>query len=790
MYLLGYSIAFSFIAVAFVFGIKVLIRFLKKNPLIEKDDLIHYAFSFVFVALVSLSLTLIIILAFGGITFANAMYYLAFSNLALALINPYRFYKNLKNKAVFAKENRAKTIRSFYLVILLLLEIFAFNSRAYKTNVVPSSFAMSDSSIKVTSGLLKDDKLYSDNQCLSFEIGAKDNVGKSLTLNFVDTESMSLTVNIQSYKNGIFVNEYTYTVNPVVQEHNQLGLKDDGATYYSVKIVYDNTVRINSGDYSGEKFSFVLSSVVLNQNNYFHFSPLRFSLLALLGIIIIGLPNYTKTYAEESKNVTKKCRIGIIVFGFVFFLGALIYVFINSKTCLNDYPFKNNLGDYDMYSQLFDAFMKGQVNIDLPVGDGAIKYWDHAYYNNKVYVYFGALPVLITSMPLYAIFQKVPNATGLEILGYAIYIPFLFLLVNELIGAFDKKVKWQTVLFALFAVFFTSLSIMIITYKSYWMGDNQAAHNLVSEANYHVPLIYGLAFMDAYIFLALLGYQYEKLRKYFFPLSGLAFVFMVASRPNLALSIIIAFPLFLFPLIQNFKNVKKNLLDFLPMFAILFLGAFFILKYNKDRFGSYFEFGARYQYTVSDMTNMGLKANALIPGFLHYFFNPFSVNGNTSFPFIYCTNPNFTSNLKDYSTYLNGGIGIMMIPAFWMMLLTPFSHVNGEDKGLHLFRQMFLPGLIIFTMVSYALAGLCPRYLIEPYHLASLGALVGFISYTRKYEKTIGNQIYFFATAIIIGLFLVMNINFDPFDGLGASDLNGLMLRIREIFNDFNTVFK
>ena len=123
------------------------------------------------------------------------------------------------------------------------------------------------------------------------------------------------------------------------------------------------------------------------------------------------------------------------------------------------------------------------------------------------------------------------------------------------------------------------------------------------------------------------------------------------------------------------------------------------------------------------------------------------------------------------------------------MLLNPFVKYKkgSDDLGLTLLRQLMLPCLIIFTMVNYALAGICPRYMIEPYHLATIASIIGFINFARRFENHGEIIVPIFFTLILTGVIITMNINFDPFDGLTPNDLNGLSLRIREIFNDFNS---
>lgn len=790
MALLGYAILLPLIVIILHYSILILFRFIKKKEIFKKEEIKPFLINSISTVLLTFIFSLIVTFCFGDITLLNGIIYLSSVNLLIFYINPNWIYKKIINKEIFAQDNRLKTIRISLILLNLLLETFAFNARAYKSNSNPISVDFSSSSLKVSNGEIEDNKwTYEGKETSLIYVIDNEQIKKanSVRLDFVNPTSLGLKVTISGLKDNKLQYEYSYQLNPVVYEHNQLGLPKGDFDSYKFKFELDAMARPNIGDYALTYNSITLSSLTFDAPIAFHFSLLRFVLILLAILSISEIPSLSKKYVltrEENKSPIRKWRLGIIGGGILLFIGSLIYVFIQSKSMLSSYPLVNGVEKYDMYTQLFDAFKKGQVNIDLPYS-ATQKYWDHAYYNEKIYVYFGVWPVIFISFPFYFIFGKVPNSMGLEIIGFSLYLPFFFLLITELINQFDKKANNKVIGFLLFSSFFLSLSIMSVTYKRYWMNMN----NLVVEANYHVPVIYGLMHTDAFLLFTILGYSNSKYRKFYFPLAGFSFASIIATRPNLALIILIAAPLFILPLIKDYKNYKKNLLDYLPMFGILLIGAILIMKYNKDRFDSVLEFGARYQHTVADMTNMGLNSKALLPGFAHYFFNPFSINLNTHFPFIYCTNPRFSSDPKDYSTYLNGGIGLLFIPAFFGMLLNPFVKYKKEsdDLGLTLLRQLMLPCLIIFTMVNYALAGICPRYMIEPYHLATIASIIGFISFARSFESHAEIIVPIFFVLILTGVIITMNINFDPFDGLTPNDLNGLSLRIREIFNDFNT---
>lgn len=106
-----------------------------------------------------------------------------------------------------------------------------------------------------------------------------------------------------------------------------------------------------------------------------------------------------------------------------------------------EYPLTEPVEEYDIYVQQFDAWMKGQANLDLNPDiylkeiknpydktertyvdehgeylhtytglDVQLPYWwDHAYYNGKFYCYFGPAVLLTFYFPFYFLTGKLPS---------------------------------------------------------------------------------------------------------------------------------------------------------------------------------------------------------------------------------------------------------------------------------------------------------------------------------------------------------------------------------------------
>ena len=119
-----------------------------------------------------------------------------------------------------------------------MLETFAFNARAYKNNSNPISVDFSSSSLKVSDGETKDNKwTYEGKEASLVYTIDNEQIKKANTvrLDFVNPTSLGLKVTISGLKDNKLQYEYSYQLNPVVYEHNQLGLPKGDFDSYKFK---------------------------------------------------------------------------------------------------------------------------------------------------------------------------------------------------------------------------------------------------------------------------------------------------------------------------------------------------------------------------------------------------------------------------------------------------------------------------------------------------------------------------------------------------------------------------
>jgi len=785
MILLGCGALVSLVIYGLYFGLRCLIRQRKKKTILPDrwwfEDSIDFAINLAFV----LIFALILVLAFGGTTFWNSIFYFATLSVICLFIQPLKFFNLIKSKLLFANENKRKSVLSITLLTFVLLETFAFNARAYSTNQAATDVLMSDSSIDVGDGTLNDDGTvtYSENEY--FIITPSDTSATRMCLDFSSTVSEEVTVKIYSSTDTLLIRELDeYICNPVVTDANLIKLSDL-SKYGSLKVIFSfNWAALGYGDNVGKAQTVSIKGVILNAPILFYYSPLRFIGVSILAAAIIYLSYFVEKVEGKVKDISRKWELGILIGGAAVFLGFLTYAIINSGSYFFSYPLKNSVEEYDIYTQMFDAFRKGQFNLDVAVGNGIAKLWDHAYYNGNCYSYYGVLPVFLVSFPLYFLTGMVPQVVLLETLGAILEVQVMLILIVEICKVFFKKLNNWTLAFILFVCFFTTLSVGFVTYKSYFIGD--VITDPCVEGIYHIPVIYGLLSLDLFILMVLFAYQSKKFRMLFLAFSGLAFVFIMSTRPDLFLGLIFVIPLLIKMLLDKSDKVWHRLLNFVPMVVILFLGGALIAGYNYVRFGSIFEYGQRYQNTISDQSSLSILPDQILPGLFHYFLNPWTFNSTTYFPFIGVTNPRITSDSQDFSFYLNSYSGVFSIPFFLLILSLPFSLKKGEDRWLNAFAVLIPVAMAALAVVTYSFAGLCPRYMFEMYNLATLASVISLFKFLERKPQSKGAFIPIIFAMVLASIFICWNLANTSFFGMNGGDLNGIVLRIREAFGYFN----
>ena len=150
--------------------------------------------------------------------------------------------------------------------------------------------------------------------------------------------------------------------------------------------------------------------------------------------------------------------------------------------------------------------------------------------------------------------------------------------------------------------------------------------------------IYSLPIMMS-LMLGIIGLSFwiaasdsKKLNKIYLILGSLAIALIIGCRPQLAIILLFAFPIFWNDIKEKrFFSVKgmANTLSVIVPFLIIGVG---IMYYNYARFGSVMDFGANYNLTSNDMTHRGIVLARNWVGIFEYIFQPLNIS--SKFPFM------------------------------------------------------------------------------------------------------------------------------------------------------------
>ena len=699
----------------------------------------------------------------------------------LRLFKPHEIYSSIKNKEKISVKKKTYFL-GLSLFVILLVESFAFNASAYSDKKQTFKFDNFINESITSNGEIKEDVILLKNK-QSFVINTSNKPYDNLYLHF-DNDDMNLYINVYQKKDDLekYVMTSSFLINPNINAYGYIPLEEMEKTNY-LQIVFD----IDDTRYLNDTTKPTIRVDKIEFDSYFPLiiNPLRIGLLFLL--FIIGA-NYKKLFiskplSDDKTNLWKIEKVvlfaGIAIF-VVFFITALI----NHEMYFIKYDqlYLGGTSSNNIYYQQFDAYIKGQLHLDVEVdpallaledpygGDrsGITYLWDHVFYNGKYYSYYGHAPIYLVMMPIYFLSGYVPSNLYVLQFGVLASIFTFVLAVLLLIKLFIKKTNTPLVILTLISAVFGSL---LFTNNTYEFGG----------MTYRIPYAYGSAFLFLCIYLFIKGYLDNKHRFIYFIFFGLSLVFIVLSRPLQLLYLGLLIPLLVRMIIDNVKskNKKQMLLDYLPMVGVVLVGAIFVMVMNKVRFGSILEFGEHYQLTVNDCRTNKMSLDGVLPTIYHYFLEaPGANQGILSY--------RYQKMQFDYHPYNVGSVGIFFMPITLFMFLIPFIFNKKDDLNFKLF--VYIAPALIFFVAFYVtcFAGICPRYLGD---IAPFATLVGALIGLKAIEKNDGKHIIvpiLITSVLFINIYLSGQYHFLGFDGLRIGDFEGLLGLIKTITNNYN----
>ena len=477
----------------------------------------------------------------------------------------------------------------------------------------------------------------------------------------------------------------------------------------------------------------VLTDLTLNVKPTYSFSLLRWLSMVLVGLALLGLVRQ-RWYQVRLGDLSRKgfrtvqglsltlCLALSLGYGYLMapshmspnltydyrehgfnFLGNPEY------SLLLDFPRTPQEVEYhDPYVQNLDAWLKGQLNIDVVIDADFLKaqdnellfdmgwreqqgiegFWDRSFYNGKFYAYYGYGPTLVFYLPLYLITGCAPSPTLSVTFFTLIAILGIYLGTFALARFYGILPRANALVWGLgqaAAVLGTHVLLVQSMLRFYCYAPLLAAGllGLITYLSYTLPSIISTG--KKRLFLAAIG---------------LAIVLMVHTRPLvLLLALALCCPIFWYMVTAkawlvgsaradssslNYSR-KDKLLDALCVGVPVAIGAIITMVLNYLRFNSIWEFGQRLCVTLDNLEIKDIDVNLEFLGATIQMFITRPWAELTDFPFYGVLRG--WANHTGYYTYGELCVGLLASPVWWGLVLIVLLFIARPNAPQHALKH-------------------------------------------------------------------------------------------------------
>lgn len=563
------------------------------------------------------------------------------------------------------------------------------------------------------------------------------------------TES-AVTVNVRGYDPATTAQMTTYRTEKIC-----VGSADEVRTTIRVDVAR-SAGRIEI-EFSHEGFDYSVRALTFNSPKDAKFNFIRTAIVLIVVAVLWTCSHFglwKKYFDPRNRSHTGAawtfCLACVVL--------AMVFVSLfNSSMAPTKYPFVYAPEYYNPYEQQFDAFMKGQLHLDIepseelkelenpydPGNRAGVEYsWDRAYYNGKYYSYFGIAPLLTVYFPYYFLTGDLPADDTVTAIFTVLTALFFSLAAIKWASMYTKRLPIPLLFIGVLSALFSSQVFLIMRGRSKF---------------YYIATIAGMAFLALFIWLLLCAASgtmrfsplEEKERKrwkkvLFYALAGLAYGLLFLSRFNMALFAAFAVvPFVWFKIItrrspeadggkRRIRGIKEIALELSALGLPVVAAILFQLIFNAARFDEIFEFGTKYQLTVSDISMNRVRLSDLPFAIFHYFLQPLSMNADMPlFSLGYVT-------LGDYGhySYIDTGMGLLSNPMMWMLFGSVILFLNKDRRTSHkIALGSVIFGGVVVALFNFCLGGVIFRYTCDLTLLYAFAAMAVMFFVHEDMEK-------------------------------------------------------
>ena len=462
----------------------------------------------------------------------------------------------------------------------------------------------------------------------------------------------------------------------------------------------------------------------------------------------------------------------------IFLAIVLFYFWTPSNGLLNHFTFEKNQGGPSRHHQIAEAFLHKQVSLletpkeellalsdpyDPSLNDKH-RLHDAVLYQGKYYHYFSPVVSILFNIPLRILNGRYFTDPLIGAILCSIGLIFNYLILINLFTIFKIQVTLTYRIFSLLALAFASNIPFLLRRVD----------------SYEVCIASAYCFLMVGIYLLISTLTSNNFARFKSIFLGFFLGLAIASRPNVAV-IVLIFYLFFITYLLKTLSIKKSfeliILSALPLVFIFFCLAY----YNYIRFNSIFEFGLSYQLAGIDIRNIPSFSIQRVPlGLFVYFFQGYSLD--LVFPFFHAIYPLKPEGELSKIWFTEPVIGIFSMPIFWLLpfQILLFKKAYAIHKAPIVISILFIGSSLTLIFLSSGLLGVTMRYTVDFLPLLLIGFLFSQPIYMNLlFDKSSGGikagYIYFYiliTASCIISFFLSLSGYMDSLKRLNPNTWN------------------
>lgn len=638
-------------------------------------------------------------------------------------------------------------------LFVVILEMTIFNFRHWESKFFPE---VNQPLIEVAEGIEKlDDTTYKVIDTNKAFINLIDIQGQFKNLYLPIIPKTGITTNITIFSNDAAnnngLNLGDATVVASVPQSSYLRLHLNGVSnYIRVKINQENN------------FLFSMDLPQINAGVPVYFSWMRMICIFIIVLLISIFKPGSWIYKEKLRLDSKWKKGGLVAFVCL----QLIIIWIIGQLIVPNKSIQNLVDSgqwpaHGQYNELANAFIEGRTYLDRQPPE-ALKLVknpydptlraevlsahnetydiDYAYYADHYFSYFGPIPALVFFVPYKLITGHDCATWNVVTLCTMLFCISSFYMLYVFGICYFKNVSYG--MYLLMSAFF------------FWASGTTY---LVYTGNvYSLPIICSLLFGTTGITCWLLA-KSEKLQKKFLVLGSFFIALIIGSRPQLALILFLAFPIFGKQIIQTreFFSKKGFVNTVCVMLPFLCIGCA-MMCYNYVRFDSPFDFGATYNLTGNDMTHRGFELDRIPLGIFCYLIQPLNII--PQYPFMQTVN--ITNDYLGYTSAepLFGGFFMMNSLALCSLFVVVCKKKLKESMTYGISMGCMIMAIVII-LLDIQMSGLTQRYMSDFGWLLLLPAILVVFSLENILQsyKVFVNAFYG-AVFLFVGVSITLNL--------------------------------